>query len=239
MNYRLNWRDWLKYGAAGAVGGLLLGWLFYRSAWAAAAVAAVLAVLFPLFERRELAAKRQDALESELCEALGTLSVTLRSGYSFENALCETGREAGKLRLLGPEWKRLQGLVEGRVPPEQAFAELAERTGLEELLSLSAVIGICRGSGGNLSAAVAETVELLKGRQAARADRRALLSRKRTEQRIVSLMPFLVFGMLALISESYLDPLYSGMTGRILMTVCLAVMLTSVWLSARLSRPEE
>ena len=62
-----------------------------------------------------------------------------------------------------------------------------------------------------------------------------LLAKKRMEQRIINVMPFLVLGMLLLISPDYLAPLYTTLQGRVIMSICVLITIGSFWLSRRIA----
>ena len=67
---------------------------------------------------------------------------------------------------------------------------------------------------------------------------RTLMAQKRFEARIVSLMPIAVITMLNLISPDYLQPLYGGIQGRLIMTAALAGFVVSCLWMFRLTEVE-
>jgi tight adherence protein B len=135
-------REYLEGGLLGAMLVIVVNLLFYRRWW----------VTFPLaplgvyaarmhIKSRILAGKRQ--LRGEFREALSCLSVSLRAGYSVENAIRET---AGDLAdILGPEaemtreftYMYSQLLVS--VPVEALLLDFAARSDLEDIESFAAV----------------------------------------------------------------------------------------------------
>ncbi len=234
-------RELAVCAALGAAGGAFLGWIFYRRFWVILLAAAAGGVLFPLLGRTELAEREKRKKEEELKELLRRFSTALRSGLSLENALFRVIKndEETLFPLLGPAWGKMCTLVGNRQPPELALSVFALESGLEEMKQLAAVAEICRREGGSLSQAVAESAELLREKAEIRAETRLLLTRKRTEQRVLNVMPFAMLALLSSMSPGYFDVMYSSPSGILLMSICLAVMGLSVFLSKKMSDPGE
>jgi tight adherence protein B len=58
---------------------------------------------------------------------------------------------------------------------------------------------------------------------------------KKTEQKILNIMPFAVIGLLLMMSPDYLSPLYDSIQGQIIMTVCVALTIMSYLLSKKIA----
>ena len=54
-----------------------------------------------------------------------------------------------------------------------------------------------------------------------------LISAKRLEQNIMSIIPFAIICYVSIASGGYFDPLYTTFVGRIMMTVCLVIYVTA------------
>ena len=81
---------------------------------------------------------------------------------------------------------------------------------------------------GGVTRVIENTAQLLQEKIEIRQELEVLLARKKTEQRIMNLMPLLVIGMLATLSPDYVRPLYVTLQGRAIMTVCLLLALSSI-----------
>ena len=225
---------------AGAAAGALLTLVFFRDPWMAVLGTAGGALLFPLAYRREREEKRTARQEEELIRLLKGLCTVLRSGLSLENAMERAVKpeELKEYPLLGEAWRQAITELGNRRPPEKVLAEFAEKTGIEEMKKLAAVAEICRREGGSMALSAARAAELLQRKSSFRAEARVLLARKRLEQRILTLMPFLLLALLSFMSPGYFDIMYTSLEGRLLMGAGLLLMLFSTWLSRRLARTE-
>ena len=86
--------------------------------------------------------------------------------------------------------------------------------GIVGLLFLIVALSIQRDTGGNLAETLANLSALLRARQQLRLKIRAFTSEARTTMLIMTGLPFLVGGVLFLITPSYITPLVSTSTGQ-------------------------
>ena len=67
---------------------------------------------------------------------------------------------------------------------------------------------------------------------------RTLFSQKKTEGRMMGIMPIAMILFLRLTSPSYLDLMYESFLGKILMTVAALAMVYSVYMTEKITRIE-
>lgn len=181
--------------------------------------------------RRE---QRRRQLAVQFRESLTALCSALSAGYSAENAVAEAARE--QRSLYGPEGMMVRELeflgrkIRMNHPLEKAFGELAERSGLEEIRQLADVFSIAKRSGGDLVRILGKTAAALRVQAQLREEILTLMAGKRLEQRIMSAMPAAILLYVNLGNPGFTDPLYQGLGGRSVMTVCLILYgLAVVW----------
>ena len=61
-----------------------------------------------------------------------------------------------------------------------------------------------------------------------------MIAGKRLESVCMMVIPLLIIVYLRVFSPGFLNPLYQGLMGRVIMTVALAVYLGAVWWSRRI-----
>ena len=174
-------------------------------------------------QRRE-ARRRQLAVQFR--EGLTALCGALSAGYSVENAMAEAARELrsvyGPQGLMVRELELLGRKLRMNCPVEKAFEELAERSGLEDVRQLADVFSIAKRSGGDLVRILGKTAGTLRLRAQLQEEILTLMAGKRLEQRIMSVMPAAVLLYVNIGNPGFTDPLYQGIGGRGIMSVCLA-----------------
>ena len=62
-----------------------------------------------------------------------------------------------------------------------------------------------------------------------------LISAKRFEQNIMSVIPFAIICYVGVASGGYFDPLYETSVGKIVMTVCLVIYVTAYMLGRKIT----
>lgn len=220
---------------------LVPGWLFYRS------VPVVLGLLFllPLYlkvQKKAYIKREQERLNRGFADALSAFAAALEAGYSAENAIGECARD---LALLYPEEepirqeiRHLQRQLQNNLSLEQAFADMADRTQDADMRCFAEVFAIAKQSGGDLIRVIKTTERNMAECAEVRREIKTVVSAKRLEANIMNLMPCGMILYFMLCDPVYLEPLYEGVAGRILMTGLLLVYLVCVWWSQKITEIE-
>lgn len=246
MKANLKRRDYRKYeptlremlGEIGkavcAVG--ILAYFFYRSIWAVIPLAGIGVVVY----RRSIAARIRNCREQlvvQFQECIMSVSAALKAGYAVENAFLESRND---MRLLYGEnsliYQELECIRRGlviNISLEEQLADLADRSGSEDIRQFAQVFAIAKRSGGNLPEIIRSTAELIGQRVNMQQEIRTLLSGRRLEQMIMKLMPFGILLYIGATYPGYFDSLYHNLTGIAIMTGCLGLYLTAYVLGDR------
>ncbi len=79
-----------------------------------------------------------------------------------------------------------------------------------------------------------DTIRMIQDRMEIRAELKVLLAQKKLEQRIMTIMPFVIVAMLLIMSPDYLQPLYTSVRGYLIMAICGVISIMSVLLSRKM-----
>jgi tight adherence protein C len=145
-----------------AVVGLLIA--HFNPRWKIPAVlgSAVVGYLLPSRIIQRLVRKRQRTIVHELPAILDLLVVTLEAGQGLLEAIRIVGREAARQgRVLGKELATAAAEMSAGVSLEDSMLNLTERTGVEDLKSISAVFIQSKEIGGRLAPSLRAAAELL------------------------------------------------------------------------------
>ena len=96
------------------------------------------------------------------------------------------------------------------------------------------LFGIVKRSGGQLSTVVQSTASRLSEAFRVEEQIRTATQSKRFEQRIMSVMPIAVLLYVRFGSPDLLDPLYSTVFGRVMMSACLISYAGAIFLAGRI-----
>lgn len=236
--YVLKKNDYAIYGAAGILLSALLAYLFYQSMLFFLFTAPVLAVLTPYMQQPKLQKKQQQRLSMEFKEAAGFISSFLGAGYSPENAIAaaeiEMERTFGKDAMMTAELRHMVSGIRLNKSAEALLAEFAERSGIEDIQSFAEVFCIARQSGGNLREIMNHTVSVLRDKMSVMEELRTLTASRRYEQNVMTVLPAGIILYMNLTSPDFLERLYQGAAGRIIMTICLLLFASAHILAGKI-----
>ena len=127
---------------------------------------------------------------------------------------------------------------ENRENEERILSEFADRSNVEDIRDFVEVYLTCRTTGGDLHQVIANASHILMEKMAIERDIKVMISQKKFEGKIISIMPILVIVSLNAASPGYLDSLYDSVAGRLVMTLALAGMFTAYLLTERITNIE-
>lgn len=213
-------------------------YVFYRSVLAFVLLQPLAFCLARAIRRKEEQRKEQ-RLGGQFKDGLLALAASLRAGHSAENAFQDAAEELAF--LYGPEeritceFQRVSARTRMNVPLEQAVRELADRCSLPDIRTFSEVFSAARRTGGELGRVILDTVQTIAGRLEVREEIDTMLRGKQYEQKVMRAVPPLLLIYMDLTSPGFFAVLYGTFLGRGIMTGCLAVYLTALWLAEKIS----
>ncbi len=196
-------------------------------------------LLFPgfiLLMRRDI--KKNRMQREALCirqfqDMLILLSQNLQAGSAVENAFVNAQKEIAKLYSAETAFMRaLRNLVQGlqiNIPVEKLVQAMAEETDHEEIRTFSFVFGTAKRSGGDLVETIAFSATTLIDKIKLNREMTNIISAKRMEQQIMSLIPMGILGYIKLCCPTLIDALYNNLPGAVIMTVFLLIY-AGAWL---------
>jgi tight adherence protein B len=194
-----------------------------------ALLAAPIAPLLAAILLRAGLRRRRDAFAAQLDGTLQLMASSLRAGYSLMQALSSVAKQSEE-----PTSSELGRVVnQSRVgkPVVSALEEAAARMASQDLQWAAQAIAINREVGGSLAETLDGVAGTIRERGQIRRQVRALSAEGRFSAAILMALPFVVAGILLLITPNYLAPFVESALGIILL-VLGAIMLTigGVWM---------
>jgi tight adherence protein C len=158
----------------GVAGGILMSFALHKPRLACAILGALFSYVATEYILRKLGATRQATLARELPAALDLLVVSLEAGLGIGESIKVIGHETERQgRLLGAEMSMVAAEMGAGLSLEEALRNLDERTGVEDIKSLAALIMQCEKMGGRLGPALRSSSELMTTRRRLRAEEAA------------------------------------------------------------------
>lgn len=106
----------------------------------------------------------------------------------------------------------------------EAVGVLYDRVPLSEVNFFVVVITVQQQSGGNLSEALGNLARVLRNRKKMQAKIKAMSSEAKASAMIIGGLPFIVAGLVSLVSPAYLTPLYTTTIGYVWLGVAACLM---------------
>ena len=236
--YHFNGKEWIFYGAIGVGLAILFGSVFYHSVYGM--VFMLLMIPFYLKEkRRELCEKRKMQLNLEFKEAITTIAVNLRAGYSVENAMRESYRDCcllfGKGSLICEELFLIIKGLDNNVTLEVLLQDFGKRSDIDSVGDFAEIFQIAKRTGGNLSRIIQDTVTVICEKAEIHSEIQILLSAKKYEQKIMNIVPILIILYIRTTSPGFFEPLYHNFIGVIIMTICLGLYGTAYFMARKIT----
>jgi tight adherence protein B len=195
--------------------------------WFVGVLGAVIGTIgLPRWFLSSLAKRRQKAFLEDLADSVDVMVRGLKAGLPLSDAMRLIATEASP--PVGPEFMQV---VEGQrlgITIDQGVERMFERMPLPEVSFLGIVFSIQSKSGGNLSEALNNLSRVLRDRKKLKGKVRSMSQEAKSSAAIIGVLPFLIIGLLMLVSPDYLTPLLSTSTGHMILIGCGIWMLLGI-----------
>lgn len=236
-HYRFSKKELLLYLLQ--IFGLCAGinYLFYKSWWFFLPMLP-LPFFFLHFKRKSRMKQRKKELNYQFRNALSALSVALQAGYSVENAVTACTRDLEQLYPVENdilrEFHYMEAQLQVSVPVEELFMDFGNRCRIEDISNFASVFATVKRSGGDMIGILQKTARTLSDKIDVKKEIEATIAAKKSEQMIMSLVPFGIILYMQITSPGFLQVLYGNLFGIITMTVCLVIYCLAFWMGCRI-----
>ena len=178
-------------------------------------VAGVVAYLLPMRVVKWRQGRRLKAFNSRLPDTLSLLANAMKAGLSLPQAIESVSQNAGP--PIGEELTRVISETKLGTPTPAALANMVRRVGSEDLDLIVTAITIQSTVGGNLSRILEGISHTIRQRVQVKAQISAMTAQMRASGWIITLLPFIVAGILNVITPSYFRVMFTDPGGRVLL----------------------
>jgi tight adherence protein B len=190
------------------------------------------AYLLPRFYLARRRRRYQDRFLDELPNAVEAIVRGVKTGLPLNDTI----------RLVAKEVKEPVRSEFQRVLDQQAFGlsmtdavqVLLERVPLPEVNFFVVVISVQQQAGGNLSEALGNLARVLRNRKKMKLKVKAMSSEAKASAGIIGSLPFVVAGIVTLVSPRYLEPLWTTPTGNICLGVAFVMLAFGIFVMNRM-----
>lgn len=210
----------------------ILIYMFYRS-WLFCLLTSPISILFKRFYIRYLAEKRRDRLLAGFRDFLYSISASISAGYKMPRAVSDAAAElsesfgeesdiAREISFISREY------VNDHADIADLLQDLGRRSGLAEIKQFAAAYRICAENGGDIENVCIRNAMMLIDKLEFKSEIRTLIADKKLDVAVLAVMPPAILYFLNISSDDYIEILYSCQSGRIVMSISLALMLAAI-----------
>ncbi|MCL1849656.1 MAG: type II secretion system F family protein [Clostridiales bacterium] len=199
------------------------------------AAAVVYMLVLPIVGLREESRARRK-LRKDALLWLEELTIALKAGKSLTTATRDLAMEMDEGE--GGAWRHCLGLIHLHYPIELVYRALADRIGLPEWRSLSALVGSAMDTGANLPRVFIRSAEGLREQLESVEALESALASRRMEGCLLAASPAVYTAFLRFAAPDYMAPLYVG-SGWVAALVVFALQLSGSALFFRMLIREE
>lgn len=236
QNYRLTWKEVIRFGMEYLLLDGAVSFLFYRS-WIAFVLFLPGVLWFLHMKREEQQKKQVRELGRQFLTGMQAVSNALAAGYSVENAFGEALAEMKKVfgsGLIVREFSVIVTQLSLNRTLEELLTDLAERSGEEDIGNFAEVFAVAKRSGGDLIAIIRNTVASISQKEETRQEIQVCIASKKLEQNVMSVVPLFILAYVGASSPGFLDVMYHNVIGVGIMSVCLFVYFLAWSLGKRI-----
>lgn len=212
---------------------IIISILFYGTIYA---VVILLPLGVPIYreQKRRIINKKKKELKVQFKDMLMVMSDSLKTGYSVSNALKESYKDMvsmyGRYSYICEELRIMISKIKLNVREEDIFKGFAKRTGLREAILFSRIFSVAKRTGGNMTEVIGSVTDSIVLKENVREEIEVSTTEKKTEQKIMTLIPMALILYVKMMSPDFLNIMYETNAGRIVMTICLVLyILAFLW----------
>ncbi|MCL2201724.1 MAG: type II secretion system F family protein [Oscillospiraceae bacterium] len=219
--------------------GFLILLIFYRLIILSLAGGLVFGAVNVLAAAHSAVKKRKLKLRISFFDLLEAMSVSMRAGGTLLKSL-QNARE--DLLLMYPvgsdiitELDAITGKFNNAVPLSEAFSDLANRSGLEDIASFATIYATIEGKSGRTDEIVRETQQIIADKMEIEMEIDTLMTAAKSEVNMMLLMPLIILGVIGYAGAGFMDAIYTTGAGRIVSTGGLMIFILSFVMARKFS----
>ncbi|MBK5245799.1 MAG: hypothetical protein JJE49_00845 [Peptostreptococcaceae bacterium] len=239
--YKLNKQEKLKYYSISLTAAFVLSYIFYSNIFISISLSPVFVYMMKKHYVFYLKNKRKEMVQNQFIELLQSLSASISAGRQMGEALEEglyvmrSSYSSDSPLVIELEFM-VKSIKESREEEEHLLKDFAKRVKVRDISSFVEVYAICKGTGGDMEKAIVKTSQIIMEKLSIEKEMRVLSAQKKFEGKLISIMPILVIIFLRMTSPSYLEPLYSTLAGKIIMSFCVIGMGYAYYLTEKITK---
>jgi tight adherence protein B len=187
--------------------------------------------------------KRKKEILLGFKDLLYSLSASFQTGRMMTEALLEAEESLSLIYKKDEQIMKELHLINEKLSKEllreeDVLISFAKRSGQEDILNFFTVYFTCKKSGGDIAGLIDSSAKQIISKIEIEDEIKTLISKKKFESKILGIVPIILLIFLRVSGSEYLSVMYDSLYGVCLMSVCVALLLASFYLSERITDVE-
>lgn len=232
--YKMNPLEWLFYAVAAGAVLYGIGYVFYQNVLLSGLLA-LGGFLYPKMRKKQIIAKRKNKLNLQFKDMLYSLSSAVGAGNSVEQALAVSLEDMRQQyndpnAFIIKELELMVNRVAMNRTVEEVIHDFADRSHLEDIQTFANIFEISKRTGGNLIEIIRNTTQIIADKIETQTEIETLIAGQQMEQKVLMVMPIALVFFMTKTGSGFMNPLFNTLSGRLISTGCLAVILVgAIW----------
>ncbi|MFT8349077.1 type II secretion system F family protein [Clostridium saccharoperbutylacetonicum] len=183
--------------------------------------------------------KKKSIVNMQLIDALNSIVASLKAGLSINSALIKCSDDLESLYSLVKdkpmleEFNKIKSDLNMGMSVDDTLRNFMVRMKMEDVDDFVHSVIIVRQKGGNLVEVMTNVTQMITDKIAIRREIEILTTSKKTEAKIITIIPIFIIISLSIFSFDYIRPLYDSFLGKVLIVVGCTFLFLNYFISKK------
>ena len=219
--------------------GFVIIFIFYKIIVLSVIGGALIGTINIFVSAQSAITKRKHKLRMQFFDLLEAMSVAMRAGNPPLKSLESAREDLSLIYSANSDIIKELNIIIGRfnnaVPLSEAFADFAERSGLEDISSFASIYATIEGKSSRADEIVRETQQIIADKMEIEMEIDTMMTAAKSEVNIMLFMPLVILGVIGYAGAGFMDAIYTTYLGRIVSTGGLIVFIASFIMARKFS----
>jgi len=213
----------------------LVSVIFLKNIFLAIGLSAV-SLYYPKHKMKEDDKKKREKLNIQFRDAMMSVANSLRAGNSLQTAVERAHEDLSRIYRhekncpIIAEWEILISELKLGKPLDETLESFKKRMDMEDVDTFVNSAMIIMEKGGNMTEVLGNVATTIGDRIEVKRDIQTLTAGKRSEARLLTLMPIVLVGIIMMLSPDYLAPMYDQPLGKLLAAVGILMLIANYFI---------
>ncbi|AGF55462.1 tight adherence protein B [Clostridium saccharoperbutylacetonicum] len=199
-----------------------------------------LGLLYPKTIINNRIKKKKSIVNMQLIDALNSIVASLKAGLSINSALIKCSDDLENLYSLVKdkpmleEFNKIKSDLNMGMSVDDTLRNFMVRMKMEDVDDFVHSVIIVRQKGGNLVEVMTNVTQMITDKIAIRREIEILTTSKKTEAKIITIIPIFIIISLSIFSFDYIRPLYDSFFGKVLIVVGCTFLFLNYFISKKI-----